>query len=214
MDLITKITRQDTEQRFKMSYEEYSNLEGEGLHGEWVDGEVIIFVAPTTRHQRLILFLGTLLYNFANLHELGEVLMSPVEMRLTNSAREPDILFVAQDSVDRITEKKLQGPADVVVEIISPSSVTRDRVEKFAEYAAEGIREYWLIDARPSHQAAEVYLLAEDGTYQPITPDEQGRFHSRVLPGFWLDRAWLRQDPLPDSLEVLAQIAPGYFTLR
>ena len=71
----------------------------------------------------------------------------------------------------------------------------RDRGEKFLEYREGGVPEYWLVD--PLAQSLELYLLDERGHYSIAAPDASGIFHSRALPGFWLDPAWLWQEPLP-----------------
>ncbi len=84
--------------------------------------------------------------------------------------------------------------------------MTRDRETKFAEYRAAGIPEYWLFDPRPGQGWLRPYALAPDGAYRLIAPDAAGRYHSTVLPGFWLDPAWCWQDPLPDTLTLLKQI--------
>ena len=124
------------------------------------------------------------------------------------SSREPDLLFVARDHRDRIADKRVEGPADLVVELISDDSVTRDRVDKSREYEAAGIPEYWLLDPRPRQQRADFYQLTGAGTYRPVSPDADGRYHSVVVPGFWLRPDWLWQDPLPAVWTCLAEIAP------
>jgi Uma2 family endonuclease len=118
-------------------------------------------------------------------------------------SREPDILFVTRENRARLTPQRLEGPADLAVEIISEESTTRDRVQKFAEYQQAGVREYWLIDPRPGQQQVTLYHLTDAGTYAAIASDEQGRCHSTVLPGFWLRPAWLWQEPLPNPLLTL-----------
>jgi hypothetical protein len=55
-------------------------------------------------------------------------------MKLALSGREPDVLFLASAHVGRLTETYLNGPADVMVEIVSPDSVGRDRGDEFYEY--------------------------------------------------------------------------------
>jgi Uma2 family endonuclease len=199
-----------TERRYRMPYEEYLAWAGENRFSEWVDGEVTDFVPPDTRHQQLASFLTTLLYQFVSLMNLGQVFAAPFEMRLREgrSSREPDLLFVASNHADRLDTKRLDGPADLVVEIISNESVTRDRRDKFAEYAASGVPEYWLIDPREGRQSIQVYTLTEEGYFEELHLDSAGVFRSTVLPGFWLDPAWLWQDPLPNPLTLLARIAP------
>lgn len=198
------------EQRLRMSYEEFLDWSGEDAHADWVDGEVIVFLPPKTIHQRIVGLLSALLSVYARSFVLGEVLTAPFEMRLWigRSSREPDILFVAREHQDRLTEDRLEGPADLVIELVSDSSVARDRADKFYEYQEAGVREYWIIDPRPPTQRADFYRLMPDGRYQAVLPDEQGRYHATVLAGFWLDPSWLWQEPLPAPLTLLGPIAP------
>jgi Uma2 family endonuclease len=195
--------------RLKMSYEEYLAWEGEGRHGEWVDGEVIVFM-PKPPHQRLVRFLGSLVSAFVELLRLGEVLTAPCEMRIRvgGPSREPDILFVETEHLDRITGDRVEGPADLVVEIISPDSVRRDRFEKKNEYEAAGIPEYWVVDSRPGKRRTEFHQLGPNGKYVAAPVGRDGRYHAAVLPGFWLDTAWLWQDPLPAPSLLIQLIAP------
>ena len=104
----------------------------------------------------------------------------------------------------RIQKTYLDGPADLVVEIISPESVGRDRGEKFTAYEAAGIPEYWLID--PIRQQAEFYQLGNTNRYQFIQVGENGRYHSHILAGLWLQVDWLWLDPLPSIVDVLHQL--------
>ena len=198
------------ERRLPMSYEEYLAWEDEGRHGEWVDGEVIVFMPPTDKHQAIVIFLTTLVSNFVDLFGLGVVRGAPYEMRIRfgGPSRQPDLLVVSRDHLERLTTRGLAGPADLVVEIVSPDSVRRDRVDKFNEYQEAGVREYWLVDSRPGHEQARFYHLMADGKYQEVLLDADGRYHSAVLPGFWLRPDWLWQDPLPNVMTTLATIAP------
>jgi Uma2 family endonuclease len=104
-------------------------------------------------------------------------------------------MFVSTANLDRITYKYLDGACDIAVEVISPDSRTRDRRDKFSEYAAAGITEYWLIDE--SRQWAQFFRLDEDGVYALIAIGEDGVFRSQALPGFWIELAWLWQEDLP-----------------
>lgn len=137
------------------------------------------------------------------------MLIAPFEMRLApvRSSRDPDIAFVARDHLDRITARRLEGPADLVVEVISPDSVRRDRRDKFHEYAKAGVLEYWMIDARARQRDIHASRLTGDGVYERMQPDADGRMHSVALSGFWLDPVWLDQHPLPDPDELLMEFA-------
>ncbi len=195
-------------QRPRMGYDEWLRWNPEGVRSEWVNGEVIVFVPTTVRHADLVGFLYTLLSSYARFFALGRVFMETVEMRLAHAGRVPDILFVARDHLDRLSDKRLLGPADLVVELISDDSVERDREEKFREYAAAGIPEYWLLDGRSGHHQSDFYHLAPDGTYRHVPLDSDGRYRSAAVPGFWFRPDWLWHDPLPDALACFAAIAP------
>lgn len=195
------------EKRLRMSYEEFLDWSDEDTHAEWIDGEVIVFMPPTTHHQNVVSFLLTLLRLFTSFLGRGVVLTAPYEMKLWDErpSREPDILFVAKEHAERIDENRLKGPADLVVEVISSSSVTRDRSDKFYEYEEAGVREYWLVDPRPGKQRADFWVLDEDGRYRPVPFDGEGVFRSQVLPGFWLRESWLIEDDT-DAFTAFAQI--------
>ena len=106
-----------------------------------------------------------------------------------------------------MSQTRLDGPADLVIELVSDDSVERDRKEKLEEYAAAGVSEYWAIDARPGKHGADFYELV-DAAYRPIPLDADGRLRSRVVRGFWLRPEWLFQDPLPSAWLLVALIAP------
>jgi Uma2 family endonuclease len=196
-------TRQ--EQVIPMSYEEYLTAFDDTTHAEWVNGAAIVFVPPTPRHQEIAWFLSTLLGLFVKRLRLGRFFMTPIEMRLAaqGSSREPDLLFVSNEHVDRVTDKRVQGPADLVVEIVSPDSSGRDRGEKFDEYQQAGVREYWVIDSRPGMERADFWVLDEQGKYRHVPLDAAGIYHSTVLPGLWLDTNWLWLEEQPDPAETL-----------
>jgi Uma2 family endonuclease len=201
------------ERRFPMSYDDFLVWADEA-HAEWVDGEVTVFIPPNIRHQFIANFFQALLTLFASAFDLGDVLGAPVEMRarLDGPAREPDILFVAAAHHDRLMAQRLAGPADLVVEIVSNESASRDRVDTFYEYEAAGIAEYLLIDPRPGKERVDFYRLTEAGKYLAVLPDGAGCYHSTVLPDFWFDPAWFWATPTPDPLLTLAKIAPQALT--
>lgn len=195
------------ERRLRMSYEEFLAWADEDVHAEWVDGEATVFVPPIWDHQASVVFLAKLLGLYAEVRDLGVVLTAPFEMRLARSAREPDLLFIGRERAQRMGgRKRLDGPADLVVELIAPDSVVRDRREKLAEYAASGVPEYWILDPRPGEQRADFYRLDRNGAYRPVGLDADGRYHTPALPGLWLRPEWLWQDPLPKVLPLLGEI--------
>lgn len=189
-----------------MSYEAFLAWVDEDRHAEWVNGEVIEFMPAKRVHQNCLQFLYELLALFIRLRNLGEILVAPTEMRLTRSSREPDILFVSTKNRHRLTADRVEGAADLVVEIISSDSVSRDRRDKFQEYRLEGVQEYWIIDPRPNKQRADFFTLTPDGQYDLFGTEEDEKVESRLLSGFWLQPAWLWQADKLDPFVLFCEI--------
>ncbi|HXG66625.1 MAG TPA: Uma2 family endonuclease [Blastocatellia bacterium] len=189
----------------RMTYEEFLDWADEDTYAEWVDGEVILLSPATDRHQDLVDFLTALFRHFTEAHQSGVVRSAPFQMKTGPDlpGREPDIVFVASEHRDRLQKTHLRGPADLVVEIVSPESRTRDRKKKFAEYEQGGVREYWVIDYL--RKEALFYLPDEDGSYHAAPVGEDGIFRSHTLEGLWLRVDWLWQEPLPPLMDVLRQ---------
>lgn len=195
--------------RLRMTYEEFLAWADEDVHAEWVDGEVVIHMPPKEWHQKVTTLLTTLLQMYVEFFSLGRVLGAPFEMKLQpeGPAREPDVLFVGREHLDRLTADRLSGAADLVVEVVSDDSVARDRAEKFYEYQQAGVREYWVVDPRPGKERADFWVLEEDGRYRPIPPGRDGVYRSVVIPGFWVNVRWLLSQEAPNPLQAFAEIA-------
>ncbi len=176
-----------------MSYEDYLAWADEDTHAEWVDGEVIVHMPPLDVHQTILNFVNRLLAEYIEFEELGTIFIAPFEMRLLSqkSARQPDIFVITNESLDRMSRERFEGPADLVVEIVSKDSVRRDRQDKFREYQEAGVREYWVIDSRPGRNRADFYRLDDKGQYELYATEDDEQVESVVLPGFWLRPSWL-----------------------
>jgi len=162
--------------------EDYFSLPDTNLYVELSEGRLIMPPHPTRSHQAAVLELAVRLRTFVRERDLGEVLIAPLPVRLwPGKIREPDILFLSKEYADRAGEK-VYGVPDLVVEVVSPSTEKTDRVEKFAEYAKAGVKEYWLVG--PDGKTVEIYGL-RDGQYILLGKYNSSQIaSSEILPGF------------------------------
>jgi Uma2 family endonuclease len=185
-----------------MTYKEFLATDFEDPHVEWVNGEVVAMSPINQQHELLTRLLAGVLDAFVRERKLGVIFSEPFQMKLRGKqpGRSPDIFYVSDAHKKRRKESYLDGPADLVVEIISPGSRGRDRGEKFYEYEAGGVPEYWLID--PQRKQADFFLLNRGGRYVPAEFDAAGNFHSRAIAGVWINPSWLWANPLPTPLTI------------
>ncbi|HMO87459.1 MAG TPA: Uma2 family endonuclease [Lacipirellulaceae bacterium] len=158
---------------------------------EYTDGCVEVLPMPTIEHQLLVRFLLNALRAFVEPRTLGMVLFAPLPIKLRVKAyREPDLIFNFTENHARNT-KDYYETADLVMEVVSPDkrSHERDYQDKRADYAAAGIREYWIVD--PQEQRVTVLAL-EGGVYvEHCVVQAAGAVTSRLLEGFAVDAASL-----------------------
>lgn len=154
---------------------------------ELIDGEVVKKSAPAPIHQRLSFGLIHQFGQYVVPQNLGAIYHAPIDVFLDGiNSVQPDILFIPTDSLDIVTEDGIEGVPTLIVEIISPTSIYRDRVTKKKLYEQHGVQEYWLID--PQENLVEIYAL-QQGRYALLsaaTPTE-GAIRSEILPGLTLD---------------------------
>jgi Uma2 family endonuclease len=186
-----------------VSYDEFLEWAEENVRAEWIDKEVRLVPPASNRHQDLVRFLTSLFSTVVEATDSGAVVRpAPFQMKLENG-REPDVLVVTEAHRDRVHETHVEGPADLVVEVVSPGSGPRDRGDKFYEYEAAGISEYWIVD--PEREQLEVYRLVDD-RYENAFMGATGRVESHVLEGLWIQAKWFWQEPLPNVLDVLSEL--------
>jgi len=158
----------------------------EDMKAEFINGEVIVHSPVTRKHWRTSNLLSRLLSIFATVKNLGEVATEKAMISLTRNDYEPDICFFSAAQVATFEEDQVLFPApDFVVEILSRKTAKHDRGVKRDDYAAHGIREYWIVD--PLRQQIEQYLLPTEEAREYFPP----RIHrldddieSRVIQGF------------------------------
>ena len=174
-----------------MTYEEYLNAPEIPEHTEWVNGRVIPMMSVSKKHMQLTSYLIRLLGDYTEALDLGEILADPFNMKLGGSlaGRAPDIAFVRTGRLALVRDQFLDGPADLVIEVISPGTERIDRGDKFAEYQAGGVPEYWILD--PHREVAEFYVRNEHGLFHPGTVTVDGEFASTVVDGLRIRVEWL-----------------------
>jgi len=184
--------------RARMTEEEFERWAmAERVRAEWVEGEVLLMSPVSYDHTNILEWVMWLLKTYTTKYRLGEVHGPEYMNRLKGRRRLPDIFFVAKGRERLFTKNYLNGPADLIIEVVSPDSQSRDWRDKYLEYESNGVREYWIID--PVSEAAEFYEL-KDGKYVAIRA-KKGVIRSAVLDGFWLQIDWLWQKPLADLIE-------------
>lgn len=191
----------------RVTYEEFLDWLDDETHAEWVDGEIILMSPINLRHDAIVGFLRTLLAFALQVGPYGVVHGEPVQVRLPEwlrRGRSPDVTVVLSRHAARLRPTYVDGPPDLIVEVVSPDSRRRDLVEKLAEYEAAGVAEYWAIDE--PRQDARFYVTGPDGKYELAQSGASGIFHSRVVPSMRINAAWLWQDPLPNYRDVLREL--------
>ena len=159
--------------------------EREGDRHELIDGELVVTPSPTPRHQVVLKNLIYRLESHIDAEELGMLLPAATDIRLTSrTVLIPDLCFILKDRMGIVGAKAIEGPPDLVVEILSPGTRERDLTTKRALYAGFGVHEYWLVD--PEARTITVLALAGDD-YESVPIGEDDLIRSRVLPGLTLD---------------------------
>jgi Uma2 family endonuclease len=186
----------------RMSEDEYVAWSGEDTRAEWVAGEVVFKMSIHELHDMLQRAIAASAEHLVLTRSLGQVRGPEFSMRLPQkpSRREPDVIIVTTANLGRLTPTLLNGPADVVVEVVSAESVARDYRVKFAEYEAGGVPEYFIVD--PLARAIEGHRLGPDGRYAPIVADDRRRLNSTAVPGWWLSASELFGEKTPSAFDL------------
>jgi Uma2 family endonuclease len=170
------------------TYDDYLALPDDGKRYEIIEGEVSVTPAPTPRHQTIQLRLGSLLLAYLDRSSMGRVFVSPIDLALSMvDVVQPDILFVARDRAHIIAKKNIVGIPNLIVEILSPSSTTRDQREKLKLYQRYGLPEYWIVD--PETKRVAVYLFGDGRLNKSHTLKAGQQVATNQMPGLTLEVA-------------------------
>ena len=169
----------------KLTYEDYCAAPADNRY-ELLDGELIMVPAPNLKHQRVSAEIHAQLRQFIKARSLGTLLYAPCDVLLSaNDVVQPDILFVSRQREHLLRDgQKVQGPPDLVVEILSPSTAERDRGAKLALYSRYGVTEYWVVD--PVAETIQVHRLQSGWLVPTRTFGREETLRSPLLPGLEL----------------------------
>ncbi len=157
-------------EKAQCSFADYLGWE-ENERAEIINGEVFLMASPSSVHQEIV---AELIRQFGNYLEgkRCRVYPAPFGVRLfeqdgespedVDTVVEPDISIVCDKS--KIDKHGCKGAPDLVIEILSPSSLRHDRLVKLDLYQRAGVREYWIVD--PEYRSVQVFTL--DGNFLRI----------------------------------------------
>ncbi|NUO83422.1 Uma2 family endonuclease [candidate division KSB1 bacterium] len=168
----------------KWTYEDYLRLPDDGMIYEIIKGELYMSPAPEPIHQESSGEIFAAFRDYGKKHDAGKAYYAPIDVILPGLTApvQPDVLFIIKDRLHIVKKGRLEGPPDIMVEILSPWNWYRDRSEKFSVYAEAGVREYWIVD--PKARTIEIFVSRE-GSYELIGKHGVGAtVRSEVLPGF------------------------------
>ena len=152
---------------------------------EFIDGAVVMHSPARNRHLEVTMFVASLLRAYVDTHQLGVVRVEKCLCVFPRNDYEPDVVFFGQAKAATLTAETLKFPVpDLIVEVLSESTQQNDRGVKFEDYAANGVDEYWIVDADKS--TVEQYLLS-DGQYELCVKSSTGKLTSHVLVGLAID---------------------------
>lgn len=169
---------------------------------EWIDGIVVEMAPVGLRHEEERDYLRLLFQAYFALNPIGRVLGEPFVMKLPEKrrGREPDLFVILNENPYALHETYLDGPADIVIEIVSPGAQRTDRGDKFDEYEAGGVREYWIRD--PARKDMRFYRLNTEGVYIRIAEDSNGDYMTPLLPRLMTHVPSLWLPALPNVFEI------------
>lgn len=128
-----------------------------GVRLELVNGEINVSPSPIPDHSFIVFELAFILQTHIHNRDLGQLFGDVDTIFGEYDVRRPDLLFFKKSRLHLIGEKAMEGPPDLCVEVISPSSTQIDRKDKFEQYRKGKVANYWIVD--PKQRTIEAYRL-------------------------------------------------------
>jgi Uma2 family endonuclease len=153
------------------------------MKAEFINGEVIIDLPAKARHTQSRQRIQNLLYNYAQIHNLGLIFGEKNLCTFPRNDYEPDVVFFGRKKAALIHGDTMQfPPPDFACEVLSSSTEQRDRGVKFRDYEAHGVAEYWIVD--PKTKTLEQYVIGRGKRYDLRLKSKSGEVISTVVKGF------------------------------
>ena len=148
----------------RLDYGDYCAIPPDGKRYELIDGEIYTTPAPSPLHQRLVLRFARALQD--HFRPPTEVFVAPIDVILgPHDVLQPDLVVV--DNPAQVSDRGIEGPPLLVIEVLSPGTTVYDRTTKSRRYATLGVPHYWLVD--PATHRIECYRR-EGSIYLPVVP--------------------------------------------
>lgn len=141
----------------KYTYEDLQTFpEGDGYRYEIIDGDLLVTPSPMSRHQMVLGNLYWWVRSYLEENPIGKVLFAPADVVFSQiNVVEPDLLFLSNARLERLTKRNVQGAPDLVVEVLSESTRRTDEIRKRKLYERFDVLEYWIVD--PEVETVKVY---------------------------------------------------------
>jgi Uma2 family endonuclease len=151
-----------TQPQTGLTYEDLRAFPQDNLRREIIDGELIVTAAPATRHQRVVATVVIRLGTHCEAHG-GQIFPAPTDVYFSEAdIVEPDVIYVAPESLRKVEKPFIRSAPDLVVEVSSPTTRQLDLVRKRDLYERYGVPEYWFVDLDADR--VEIYRL-QGGRY-------------------------------------------------
>jgi Uma2 family endonuclease len=177
----------------RLTYCDFLLLPDDGRRHEIIDGAHYATPSPNLNHQELVLRLALSLgRHLEDRLDRGRLFIAPLDVVFSfHDVVEPDLVFVAPDQLDILTDQNIQGTPALVVEILSPSTRKRDQGIKRRLYDRSGVREYWLVEPDASVTIMRRHPDGSFHTLPPLTASARDTLRTPLLPGWSLSLARL-----------------------
>lgn len=134
--------------RVVLTYADFAALPADGKRYELHEGEISVTASPRPRHQIVVGNFHLILAQHVRRLGVGEVFLSPIDVILSNiTVLEPDLVYVETARMGQVSERGIEGPPTLVVEVLSPGTASADRGIKLQLYARHGVGHYWIVDS-------------------------------------------------------------------